>query len=140
MNLTDAFLNASMILSGMGPATELKTKAGKVFAGCYAIFSGLIIVIATGFVLAPIFHRVLHKSTSKRATAATDAGATRSTRGRSRHHRNVQRLPGAEQAGAGQAKPEADRRGARLRQDPFRLSGAVAHRRRHDAVRSRRLR
>ena len=57
----DAFLNASMILSGMGPATELKTEAGKVFAGCYAIFSGLIIVIATGFVLAPIFHRVLHK-------------------------------------------------------------------------------
>jgi hypothetical protein len=38
----------------------LKTEAGKVFAGFYAIFSGLIIVIATGFVLAPIFHRVLH--------------------------------------------------------------------------------
>ena len=45
----------------MGPATELKTEAGKVFAGFYAIFSGLVIVIATGFVLAPIFHRVLHK-------------------------------------------------------------------------------
>jgi hypothetical protein len=61
MSLTDSFLNASMILSGMGPAAELKTQAGNVFAGCYAIFSGLIIVIATGFVLAPIFHRVLHK-------------------------------------------------------------------------------
>ena len=61
MSLTDSFLNAAMILSGMGPAAELKTQAGKVFAGCYAIFSGLIIVIATGFVLAPIFHRVLHK-------------------------------------------------------------------------------
>jgi hypothetical protein len=61
MSLTDAFMNAAMILSGMGPATELKTEAGKVFAGFYAIFSGLIIVIATGFVLAPIFHRVLHK-------------------------------------------------------------------------------
>lgn len=61
MSLTDAFLNAAMILSGMGPAAELKTEAGKVFAGCYAIFSGLIIIIATGFVLAPIFHRVLHK-------------------------------------------------------------------------------
>jgi hypothetical protein len=60
MSLTDSFLNAAMILSGMGPATELKTEAGKVFAGFYAIFSGLIIVIATGFVLAPIFHRVLH--------------------------------------------------------------------------------
>ena len=61
MSLTDSFLNAAMILSGMGPATELKTTSGKLFAGSYAIFSGLIIVIATGFVLAPIFHRVLHK-------------------------------------------------------------------------------
>jgi hypothetical protein len=60
MSLTDSFLNAAMILSGMGPATELKTEPGKLFAGFYAIFSGLIIVIATGFVLAPIFHRVLH--------------------------------------------------------------------------------
>jgi hypothetical protein len=39
---------------------ELKMTAGKIFAGSYAIFSGLLIVIATGFVLAPIFHRVLH--------------------------------------------------------------------------------
>ncbi len=61
MSLTDAFLNAAMILSGMGPAAELKTPSGKLFAGFYAIFSGLVIVIATGFVLAPIFHRVLHK-------------------------------------------------------------------------------
>ena len=61
MSLTDSFLNAAMILSGMGPAAELKTESGKLFAGCYAIFSGLVIVIATGFVLAPIFHRVLHK-------------------------------------------------------------------------------
>jgi hypothetical protein len=61
MPLVDAFVNAAMILSGMGPVTELKYPAGKIFAGCYAIFSGLIIVIATGFVLAPIFHRVLHR-------------------------------------------------------------------------------
>lgn len=61
MSLTDAFLNASMILSSMGPATPLKTEGGKIFAGCYALYSGLIVVIATGFVLAPIFHRVLHK-------------------------------------------------------------------------------
>lgn len=61
MSLVDAFVNAAMILSGMGPVEPLKTSAGKIFAGCYAIFSGLIIVIATGFVLAPIFHRVLHR-------------------------------------------------------------------------------
>ena len=61
MSFIDAYVNAAMILSGMGPMGELKTTAGKVFAGSYAIFSGLIIVIATGFVLAPIFHRVLHR-------------------------------------------------------------------------------
>ena len=60
MTWVDAFVNAAMILSGMGPVGELHTTAGKILAGCYAIFSGLIIVIATGFVLAPIFHRVLH--------------------------------------------------------------------------------
>jgi len=60
MSLADAYVNAAMILSGMGPVNEMKTTAGKIFAGSYAIFSGLVIVIATGFVLAPIFHRVLH--------------------------------------------------------------------------------
>jgi hypothetical protein len=61
MSLADAYVNAAMILSGMGPLGELKTTAGKIFAGSYAIFSGLVIVIATGFVLAPIFHRILHR-------------------------------------------------------------------------------
>ncbi len=60
-SFVDAFVNVAMILSGMGPMGELKTTGGKVFAGLYAIFSGLIIIIATGFVLAPIFHRVLHR-------------------------------------------------------------------------------
>jgi hypothetical protein len=61
MSIVDAYVNAAMILSGMGPVGDLKTTAGKLFAGTYAIFSGLIIVIATGFILAPIFHRVLHR-------------------------------------------------------------------------------
>jgi hypothetical protein len=61
MSFVDAYVNAAMILSGMGPLGELKTTAGKIFAGSYAILSGLIIVIATGFVLAPIFHRILHR-------------------------------------------------------------------------------
>lgn len=60
MSVVDAFVNAAMILSGMGPVTELKTTGGKLFAGFYAIFSGLFVVIATGFVLAPVLHRVLH--------------------------------------------------------------------------------
>lgn len=57
---TDAFVNAAMILSGMGPIQPLATTAGKIFAGIYAILSGLFVVVATGFVLAPILHRVLH--------------------------------------------------------------------------------
>jgi hypothetical protein len=61
MSLVDAYVNAAMILSGMGPLTPLHTTSGKIFAGSYAIFSGLVIVIATSFVLAPIFHRVLHR-------------------------------------------------------------------------------
>jgi hypothetical protein len=61
MGFADAFVNAAMILSGMGPVSALHTTGGKLFAGCYAILSGLIIVIGAGFVLAPIAHRVLHR-------------------------------------------------------------------------------
>jgi hypothetical protein len=60
MQPIDAFLNAAMILSGMGPVSELSTRAGKIFAGCYALFSGLFLVVATGFLLAPMLHHVLH--------------------------------------------------------------------------------
>jgi hypothetical protein len=56
-----ALANAAMILSGMGPVSELKTTSGKIFAGSYAIFSGLVIVIAATFVLAPILNRILHR-------------------------------------------------------------------------------
>ena len=61
MSRLDAFLNAAMILSGMGPADQLKSDAGKLFAGCYALYSGLVIVLASGIVLAPIVHRILHR-------------------------------------------------------------------------------
>lgn len=57
----DAFLNSSMILSGMGPVGELKTPAGKFFAGCYALFSGLAFITAIGLVVAPLFHRFIHR-------------------------------------------------------------------------------
>jgi hypothetical protein len=56
----DAYLNAAMLLGGMGPVNPLHTEAGKLFAGSYALFCGLLIVIASGVVLAPILHRVLH--------------------------------------------------------------------------------
>lgn len=72
MSVVDAFVNAAMILSGMGPVTELKTTGGKLFAGFYAIFSGLFVVIATGFVLAPVLHRVLHSFHIEEGTNADD--------------------------------------------------------------------
>ena len=60
MGVIDAFANAAMILSGMGPLTPLLTDGGKIFAGLYAIFSGLLIFVVAGLMLAPVFHRILH--------------------------------------------------------------------------------
>jgi hypothetical protein len=57
----DAYVNATMILGGMGPVAELRTTAGKFFAGTYALFSGLIFVVGIGVVLAPVLHRAVHR-------------------------------------------------------------------------------
>jgi TRAP-type C4-dicarboxylate transport system permease small subunit len=60
-NLVDSFLEASMILGGMGPVNQLSSDASKIFAALYALFSGLIFIAVMGLVLAPVVHRVLHK-------------------------------------------------------------------------------
>ena len=57
----DAFANAAMILSGMGPLAPLTTADGKLFAGCYALFSGLVFVVVIGIVFAPVVHRFMHR-------------------------------------------------------------------------------
>jgi hypothetical protein len=57
----DAFVNAAMLLGGMGPVGELHTQAGKLFAGAYALYCGLVVIISMGILLAPMFHRFLHK-------------------------------------------------------------------------------
>jgi hypothetical protein len=57
----DAFVNAAMILSGMGPMGELHSTSGKLFAGFYAIYSGLAVIVATGILLAPVVHRFIHQ-------------------------------------------------------------------------------
>lgn len=57
----DAFVNAAMILSGMGPVGSLQTPGGKLFAGLYALYSGLALILATGILFSPIVHRMLHK-------------------------------------------------------------------------------
>ncbi|MGH8581153.1 MAG: hypothetical protein ACREVK_13905 [Gammaproteobacteria bacterium] len=60
MNTTDAFLNAAMILSGMGPVQPLQTEAGKLFAGCYALYSGMVFIAVAGTLVVPFLHRLLH--------------------------------------------------------------------------------
>ena len=57
----DAFANASMILSGMGPLHNPKTDAGKLFAGIYALYSGFAVLVIAGVTFAPAIHRVLHR-------------------------------------------------------------------------------
>jgi len=61
MRWIDAFANAAMILSGMGPIDPLKTDGGKLFAGLYAIYSGLAVILIAGVVFAPVVHRFLHR-------------------------------------------------------------------------------
>ena len=57
----DAFLNAAMLLGGMGPVDAPRTDGGKVFAGLYALYAGLVFLVTVALVLTPIVHRVLHK-------------------------------------------------------------------------------
>jgi hypothetical protein len=60
-SLLDSLLNASMILGGMGPVDTLRTDAGKVFASCYSLFSGVIFLASVGIIIAPIAHRIMHR-------------------------------------------------------------------------------
>jgi len=56
-----AFLNAAMLLGGMGPVDAPVTDGGKLFAGFYALYAGLVFLIVAGLILAPIVHRIMHK-------------------------------------------------------------------------------
>ena len=57
----DAFLNTAMLLGGMGPVESPRTDAGKLFAGAFALYAGLVFLIVAGLVLAPMVHRLLHR-------------------------------------------------------------------------------
>jgi hypothetical protein len=61
MTWVNAFLNACMLLGGMGPVGDLPNDASKIFAGLYALYSGLVFIVSAGILIAPIAHRVLHK-------------------------------------------------------------------------------
>ena len=56
-----AFLNSAMLLGGMGPVDAPRTTDGKLFAGFYALYAGLVFIVVGGFLAAPVIHRVLHR-------------------------------------------------------------------------------
>ena len=61
MSWIDAFLNASMLLGGMGPVGDLPNDGAKLFAGLYALYAGLVFIASAGILVAPVAHRVLHR-------------------------------------------------------------------------------
>jgi hypothetical protein len=60
MGTVDAFLNAAMLMGGMGPVNPEYTDGGKIFAGCYALYCGFVLLFSVAIFLTPVFHRVLH--------------------------------------------------------------------------------
>lgn len=56
----DAFLNAAMLLGGMGPVNPPQTDAGKLFAGCYALYAGLVFIVTAALLFTPVLHRLMH--------------------------------------------------------------------------------
>ncbi len=61
MSWVDAFLNSAMLMGGMGPVGELSSDDAKIFAGCYALYAGLVFIVSLSVIVAPIVHRVLHR-------------------------------------------------------------------------------
>lgn len=58
----DSFLNAAMLLGGMGPVKQDLSEAGKVFAGLYALYAGLVVIAVTGLLLAPGIHHIMKRA------------------------------------------------------------------------------
>lgn len=68
----DSFLNASMLLGGMGPVESPATPHGKVFAGIYALYSGLVFIVSASVIGAPVVHRIIHRFHWAEADAAEE--------------------------------------------------------------------
>lgn len=60
LSALDAFLNAAMLLGGMGPVDAPVTPGGKLFAGLYALYAGLVFIVSAALIFTPVVHRVLH--------------------------------------------------------------------------------
>ncbi len=61
LSLVDAFLNSAMLLGGMGPVNLPQTTPGKIFAGLYALYAGLVFIATAALIFAPLLHRIMHK-------------------------------------------------------------------------------
>jgi hypothetical protein len=73
----DAFLNASMLLGGMGPVNPLTSYGGKLFAGLFALYCGLVVILVAGLLLAPVAHRLLHKFHTRRGVQSLETSGER---------------------------------------------------------------
>ena len=60
LKLIDAFLNSAMLLGGMGPVNPPQTFAGKFFAGCFALYAGLVFIVTAALLFTPLLHRLMH--------------------------------------------------------------------------------
>jgi hypothetical protein len=60
LSWTDAFLNSAMLLGGMGPVNPPVTEAGKLFAGFYALYAGLVFIVTAALLFTPLLHRLMH--------------------------------------------------------------------------------
>lgn len=61
LSWVDGFINAAMLLGGMGPVNLPVTTGGKLFAGCYALYAGLVFIVTAALMFTPVLHRLLHK-------------------------------------------------------------------------------
>jgi hypothetical protein len=61
LGVLDGFLNSAMLLGGMGPVNPPTTPAGKLFAGFFALYAGLVFIVTAGLLFAPLVHRLMHR-------------------------------------------------------------------------------
>lgn len=94
LDWADAFVNAAMILSGMGPLAVPQTNIAKIFSGIYALYSGLILLISVGVIVAPLAHRFLHKMHADEGDGGDDAGEAENTSPRDKSRRQRTKLTG----------------------------------------------
>src|SRR5262245_29083289 len=72
----DAFVNSAMLLGGMGPVTPLPNDTAKIFAGIYALYAGIVFLVAVAVVAAPAIHRFLHRLNLDETDGDASSGST----------------------------------------------------------------